>query len=326
MTGRIKNKTTPNALPIIGKLSIGEKHPEKGYPMSLDYFRAKASPDYCEMFRARYGEKPQSLTVVFPSDDIATVCPQFYELRDKAGKRVATGDGITFQVATPQTDKTVKDVEVAPDDSEKWRADMAIKCGGVWKEVLVLRVMLPNFPVFGAWELRTSGDDSSIPQIIASIDAVILSAGRLRLIPFDLSVKKVKSDKAGSTSVYPVIQLACNISPESVDKVRALPNGVMGILSEARIGSLTPSLQSGATIDETVAFTEYQEVLPETPQMTPESFLSVIVLQKAADFTGAAKLIAKELKGELARDTAVMLSDKAQEFGIFWNKQKSEYE
>jgi hypothetical protein len=120
--------------------------------------------------------------------------------------------------------------------------------------------------------------------------------------------------------------LACNISPESVDKVRALPNGVMGILSEARISSIAPSLQSGVVADETVGFTEYQEVLPETQQMTPESFLSNIVLQKASDFTGAAKLIAKELKGDFARNTAILLSDKAQAFGIFWNRLKGEYE
>lgn len=326
MTGRIKTKTTPQSLPIIGKLAIGEKHPEKGYPMALDYFRPKASPDYCAMFYQRYGEKPNSLTVVFPSDDINSVCPQFYELRDKAGKRVATGDGITFQVATLQTDKTVKDVEVTPDDPGKWRAEQAAKCGGVWKEVLVLRVMLPNFPVFGAWELRTSGDDSSIPQIIASIDAVIQSAGRLRLIPFDLSVKKVKSDKAGSTSVYPVIQLACNISAESVDKVRELPSGFAGIISEARINAAQPALPTGAAINET--FTAYEEVteLPKTEPLTPESFLAAIQLDTPQDFTDTAVLITKTLTGELARNTALLLSDKAQDRGWLWSKKNGRYE
>ena len=73
MNGRIQ-RNEPNAqmvLPRIGKIKIGKKS-ERGFPQSVDYFIP--SGKYAGLFTQAYGEKPQSIQIVFPSDDAATVC------------------------------------------------------------------------------------------------------------------------------------------------------------------------------------------------------------------------------------------------------------
>jgi hypothetical protein len=89
-------------------------------------------------------------------------------------------------------------------------------------------------------------------------------AGRLAGIPFDLIIEKVKSDKAGSKSVYPVVTMVCNISQESAALVRELPMQVGAMLTEQRITQLAsgeqPAIPAQSAIPDPEPFTEYEEV------------------------------------------------------------------
>jgi hypothetical protein len=71
---------------------------------------------------------------------------------------------------------------------------------------------------------------SSIPSIIASFDGVRELTKTITRIPFDLIVKKVKSNKPGVSSVYPVISLVPNLSMESQLALAEFVKG--GTLSE----------------------------------------------------------------------------------------------
>ena len=170
------------SLGTVGHIRIGEKATNangKEYPTSLDYFKPDAPEQYLQFFRTAFGEKPAKITIPFLSNDIGDVCRQFYELRDGSGGRMAYGDGITFYVATKQGDGTVKDVVTTPPDVDKWMKAMETTSGKPWKERLVLKFAIPQIPVLGLWEFSTHANNSTIPNIIGTIDTVYEMAGRL---------------------------------------------------------------------------------------------------------------------------------------------------
>ena len=97
MSGRIVRPETPQGLefPEIGRLHIGMKN-DKGYPMSIDWFRATGK--YADKFTEAYGEKPNTIQIIFPSDKVEYVCNERYEYRDNAGALLSDGDGKDFRL------------------------------------------------------------------------------------------------------------------------------------------------------------------------------------------------------------------------------------
>ena len=81
MKGRI-NRPTPGVkrvvLPRVGFVKVGLKEVGKNgkeYPKSVDYFIPTGK--YAGLFTQAYGEKPQTIQIVFPDDDpekYATKC------------------------------------------------------------------------------------------------------------------------------------------------------------------------------------------------------------------------------------------------------------
>lgn len=257
------NETTPAktaGLGTVGRIRIGEKAKNangKEYPTSLDYFKPDGPEQYMQFFKTAYGDKPKKLTITFLSNDLNEVCRQFYELRDGAGGRLAYGDGKTFYVATKQGDGTVKDVVTEPDDTDAWMKAQESAAGKPWRERLVLRFALPQIPVLGLWEFSTHGGGSTIPNIVGTVDTMLEVAGRIAGIPFDLIVEKVKSDKAGSKSVYPVVSLVPNISQDSAAIVRGLPMQLGTILTEEKIGQLA----GGQPVEQSEPeFSDFEEI------------------------------------------------------------------
>lgn len=250
-------------LGTVGHIRIGEKAKNsngKEYPISLDYFKPDAPEQYMQFFRTAYGDNPKKLTIIFLSNDLNEVCRQFYELRDGSGARLAYGDGKTFYVATKQGDGTVKDVVTEPADPDAWMKAQESTAGKPWRERLVLRFALPQIPILGLWEFSTHGGGSTIPNIVGTVDTMLELAGRIAGIPFDLIVEKVKSDKAGSKSVYPVVSLIPNISQESAYIVRGLPMQLGTILTEEKIGQLSSGEPVQPVEVQETPFAEYEEI------------------------------------------------------------------
>lgn len=261
MNGRIKKriegreaKTT--ALTVVGKIKIGMKHPEKGYPMAIDHFVcACENAQYKQMFSDAYGQKPNALKIVFPSDTLSDMCANYYEIRDKEGKLFASGDGENFKVALKKADGKVEMVAYNLDkiESEYKTVELFMeriktkltteKHKAEWKEKLTLRFVIVGINITGLWQLDTSASESSIPAMIAMIDGIVeKTGGRLSDIPFDLIVSMQKSDKSGESRRYPVIKIVCNYSPDDIRAVASLPTSkFFGILTSERLKEIGTS-------------------------------------------------------------------------------------
>lgn len=225
MGGRIVNKPQENrlGLPLVGKIKVGMKS-EKGFPMSLDYFRADGK--YASLFHDAYGEKPSTIQVVFPSDDADLVCKEFYEFRDTAGKLVADGDGYEFRVYSAKTDSYVK---VTTDQTPNFMDIIKSrypKCD--WKVTLTLNFILPKVRgIAGVWQFSTKGSASSVPSIRDAFDNLMETNGHVSGVLFDLSVKKVTSNKPGNSSKYPVVTLVANESAERLQQMMEWKKPIM---------------------------------------------------------------------------------------------------
>lgn len=195
-------------LPEIGRLHIGMKN-DKGYPMSIDYFRPTGK--YEGLFRQALGEKPQTIQVIFPSDDAEKVCNERYEYRDDKGALVAGGDGQTFKVwngkvYAPYTIEDYPNIMqlIAEKNPTKRKEDN-------WDIVLSMKFIVPAVRgVVGVWGLTTKGRASSVRNIRESFDAVQMMRGTVVTSVFDLAVHFHKSNKPNDTSRYPVLSLVAN--------------------------------------------------------------------------------------------------------------------
>ena len=199
-------------LPEIGRLHIGKKQMGqngKEYPVSVDYFIPTGK--YAGLFSKALGEKPQTIQVVFPSDDPAKVCNERFEFRDDKGALVARGDGQVFEIwdgkkYAPYSVAQFPDImaQVARNNPTKRGADN-------WDIVLTMRVIIPAVRgVIGVWQFSTKGAASSIRNIRESFDGVQQMRGTVTGTVFDLSVQFAKSNKPGVNSRYPVVSLIAN--------------------------------------------------------------------------------------------------------------------
>lgn len=212
LNGRIKRKNEveagENRFPILGKIKVGQKS-ERGAPQSVDYFICDSK--YATFFKQAYGDKPETIQVVFYSDDIAECCNERWECRDAGGKLAGYGDGEDYYLYNAAADK----YQLVDSSSQEGKA--ALKAAGKWEIILTIKFIIPAIRgVFGAFTYSTKGGKSSIPQIRDAFDMVKQQAGTVVNIPFDLTVKKVKSQKPGSKSLFPVVSLVPNLASENM--------------------------------------------------------------------------------------------------------------
>ena len=226
MAGRILKKagaeTTKLVLPRVGTIKIGFKD-ERGFPRSVDYFIPTGK--YASLFTKAYGEKPQTIQVVFPDDDPAKVCNERYEYRDDEGRLLATGDGETFQiwngkeyqeVSIEQSPNLMKSVE------NRHPNKLYQKTGEGWQIILTLNFIIPCVRgIAGVWQFSTKGTASTIPNIRNVFDAMLEMKGYCKGVIFDLSVQYAKSQKPGDKSRYPVVLLVPNESEENIRTIKA---------------------------------------------------------------------------------------------------------
>jgi len=243
-TGRIIRKAMvaeSYKLPQLGKIKVGQKvkNPKSGkeYPQSLDYFVVGDDSNYKSQFKEAYGDAPKSISIVFPSNNLVDVCNERYECRNGAGRLISDGDGTNFRL---WNDKEKKYLSYAPKGPEDRKA---MSKWGTWKTVLTLKFIIPKIPgVIGVWVFTTSGNASSIPAIRDTFDKVLMDAGVIAGIPFDLTVSKVKSQKPGDNSTFPVVTLIPNISVNKLEDIRNFMDmgGQMRDISKLLSGQVTP--------------------------------------------------------------------------------------
>lgn len=216
-------------VPNIGMIKIGERN-DKGFPVSLDYFKPTSSHQhYVDVFHQILGERPTSLNIVFVSDSPGDSCRELLELRDASGKVFAKSDGIDFDIAENGEYKRYRPEYYLQKHGskdlfmEKILAASVSKKG--WVRQLTLKFIITDIKsVLGTWTLTTYADKSSIDQIISTFDQMLENAGKVAMIPFDLTVRKVTSDVSGSNRKYPVLTLVPNISAENIHRIKDMGN------------------------------------------------------------------------------------------------------
>ena len=185
--------------------------------MSTDYWLADGK--YASLFDKAYGDKPDTIQIVFPSDNPELVCREEYEFRDTQGKLVASGDGETFKVWSSKSKAyTILSVTEYPNLMEMVKSKYPSQD---WKITLTLNFIIPKVRgIMGLWQFSTKGSASSIPQVRDTFDAVLEQNGHASGIIFDLSVKMHTSQKPTTASKYPVVSLVPNESEENIGMVR----------------------------------------------------------------------------------------------------------
>ena len=224
MKGRIKRPEANKArliLPRVGFVKIGMKN-ERGLPQSVDYFIPVGK--YAGLFTQAYGERPQTIQIVFPDDDPEKVCNERFEYRDDEGRLIAEGNGELFKVwdGTKYEELTVEQYPNLMQSIAKRYPNKAVKKGGDgWKITLTLNFIVPLVRgVAGVWQFTTNGSASTIPAIRETFDGMLAERGFCKGIIFDLNVQFATTQKPGDKSRFPVVSLVPNESDDNVLKVK----------------------------------------------------------------------------------------------------------
>ena len=213
------------SLPRIGKIKIGYKN-DKGYPVSVDYFIPFGN--YSKLFTCAYGDRPQTIQIVFPEDDPDKVCRERYEYRNDAGQLIAYGDGCIFNVWDGKQYKEFN-VEKYPklmeSISKKYPNRKVNNGEDGWNVTLTLNFIIPLVRgIAGVWTFETRGNASTIPAIRDTFDAMLEKRGKCMGILFDLNVQFAKTQKPGDKSKFPVVSLVPNESVENVNLINSAYN------------------------------------------------------------------------------------------------------
>lgn len=222
--GRIKRPDADRGrliLPRVGFIKIGMKT-ANGYPQSVDYFIPVGK--YAGLFTQAYGEKPQTIQIVFPDDDPEKVCKEEYTYRDDEGRLIASGDGEAFKVWDGKKYEilTITNYPNLMEAIAKRYPNKMVRSGlDGWVISLTLTFIVPLVRgIVGVWQFTTKGIASTIPQIRDTFDAMIEQRGFCRGIIWDLNVQFAKSQKPGDKSKFPVVTIIPNESEENLQKIK----------------------------------------------------------------------------------------------------------
>jgi hypothetical protein len=229
---RIKNteaRVLRRSLPLAGRIKIGEKRQSQSgaeYPTSTDYFVIDADEVKAMRVKALYGEKPISIPIQFYSDEEEQSLSHFYELRDKAGKMIAVGDGESYRVIQP--DGTW--LEASSPETINTHVKPLVKTYTTdrhkpqWKEVCRIRFLIPGTQIIGYWEFVSSGKETTIPKLLGTYDLVMQVRGSVVGVTFTLDVEKHISNTSGQAKSYPIVTLNCDMANQQQNDMLSAPD------------------------------------------------------------------------------------------------------
>lgn len=213
--------TERERFPRLGKIHLGFRDAEKGYPIKTDYFvLPKDSPGYNELVTL-FGAKPKELRVMIPAEDEELWASQYYKAYDMTHGLVCKGDGTTatrlVDIKTNQwpakdaAATTMMDMPCLGPDCPIYKNKVKGKpqCG----EQMNLQVIIPEVPGLGVWQIDT-GSKNSIININSCAKIIKMAFGRLSRIPLTLSLEpaEVKNPENGKRQTVYVLHLRANVT------------------------------------------------------------------------------------------------------------------
>jgi hypothetical protein len=211
----IEGLSTSRRMPRLGKIHLGYRHPQKGYPVRTDYFvLPKDHPQHTELVKL-FGEQPRELRILIPVEDEDKYSSQYYRCYSLSRGLVCKGDGLTAtrmvakgtdEIAWKEAgDVEMKDMVCAGRECPIYQSK---KCG----EVMNLQFLLPEIPGLGVWQIDT-GSINSIININSAAELIKAIYKKISMIPLLLTLepKEVNNpDTKKKMTVY-VLNLRVNV-------------------------------------------------------------------------------------------------------------------
>lgn len=209
----IKDLSNKKRIPRLGKIRLGVRDDKKGYPKAVDYF--VCPPEVTEV----YGDKPKRLNVIFHSDDVNDIFPQYYKRYGASKGLICKGDG---EIANCVNTETGEIEEIDCQDRE---------CGYYQnkecKEIANLMFMVLGVKRLGVYQLDTSSVNT-IMNINGGIDMIKnMTGGRLNMIPCFLDVIPHEAQVQGKKRTVYVLRLEPDI--EKIQKALKRPVDILAI-------------------------------------------------------------------------------------------------
>lgn len=225
----IKGVSEVVRLPRLGKIRLGIKK-ETGdgttYPSPTDYFVCP------EEVRKVFGEKPQELRVMFPTEDESQWASQFLRCYSASRGLICRGDGETAvarvdtdtgEIASREATETeLREISCRPDSCLYYER-------GQCKKVMNLQFLLPDCPGFGVYQLDTSSFNS-IVNINSTLKLIRGICGRLSMIPLSLRLIEHDVQPEGRRKTVRVLSLSVPYTLSEIQKYAQIPAGQSLIL------------------------------------------------------------------------------------------------
>lgn len=212
----IKDLSDTVRLPRLGKIHLGYRHPEKGYPIKTDYFVfPKEHSDYKKLVET-FGEKPKELRILIPVEDEELWATQYYKAYSLTRGLICKGDGeVAMRMVDAKTGGlpeketgmiALTEMTCAGKECPEYKAK---KCG----ETMNLRFVLPEVPGLGIWQIDT-GSINSILNINSCANMIKKAFGRVSLIPLKLTLEpiEVNNPETGKKQTVYVMHLRTTVT------------------------------------------------------------------------------------------------------------------
>jgi len=299
----------------LGHLKLGPPKVEGQRLRALDYFRCDpVEPEYAEQFHELYGERPTRLPVVFPSDDADVTLSLYYRCFRFDQTCICRGDGTHALRINEDTDSLDEQVDCpGPLD-----CDFALARGPRpkpgkkqkpgCKHSAYLRVILPEFPVYGVWQVNTKSI-YGILNILAALGQLRGAAGRIAMLPamvLVLEPRKIKVPDVRGPQVKPILDIEI---PMSLEKLAAAATKNLEALPAGVDHATTPLIGPYDDDDDDDADTETGEVLPaaDAPPASIDQDPDVQKALKLSRFSEGKRqaVIKSALEGGWDKDTTI---------------------
>jgi hypothetical protein len=213
----IKDLSEVTRLPRLGKIHLGTRHPEKGYPMKADHFIFPVDhPDYKKLVDL-FGKTPKELNILIPVEDDETWSSQYYKAYNQTYGLICKGDG---EMATRLVD--VKTNEFPDSKKQVTTTLLERPCLGhdcpeyktkKCHEVMNFRFIIPEVPGLGVWQIDT-GSKNSILNINSCARLIKRAFGRISMVPLKLTFEsaQVNNPENGKKQTVYVLNLRTDIT------------------------------------------------------------------------------------------------------------------